>query len=259
LFTSNEFAVAAILFMCVTFKSFWFLQLYTNKLYFIKPFFGVVMKKSISFISICLFVFLAFESLNAQTFKLGLFSGYGSSAFENFDDNAGTIPAGVQALISLDKLQFGSIDLGAEFGYSVVPFTFEVQEQVNQQIYKYDWKIKQMVIAALVKVKFLKKSTAHPFIRIGAGLYSGGSTYEFPDEIKQLAQQNNITLNEELNIDSAFGFNIGAGTDIQIGKTAAIFAEFVYHIVSRKPEGATESNGANNWAAQVGVLFGLGK
>ncbi|MBL1215761.1 MAG: outer membrane beta-barrel protein [Ignavibacteriae bacterium] len=217
------------------------------------------MKKNNLITAALVLVVFAFSSINGQSFKLGLFSGYGSSSFENFDDNAGTIPAGVQALLSLDKMKFGSIDLGAEFGYSVVPFTFEVQEQVNQQIFKYDWKIKQMIIAALVKVKFLKKSSVHPFIRLGAGLYSGGSTYEFPDDVKQFAQQNNITLNEELDIESAFGFNAGAGTDIQISKTAAIFAEFVYHIVSRKPEGAPEANGANNWAVQVGVLFGFGK
>ena len=94
------------------------------------------MKKSISFISFCLLVFLTFEHLNAQTFKLGLFTGYGSSAFENFDDNAGTIPAGLQALLSLDKLKFGSIDLGAEFSYSVVPFTFELQQHAQQQLIK---------------------------------------------------------------------------------------------------------------------------
>ena len=219
------------------------------------------MKKSISFISFCLLVFLTFEHLNAQTFKLGLFTGYGSSAFENFDDNAGTIPAGLQALLSLDKLKFGSIDLGAEFSYSVVPFTFELQQQAQQQVIKVaDWKIKQMVIAALIKIKFLKKSSVHPFVRVGAGLYSGGSTVEYTAEAKQLAQQQNVTLNDEdVNIESAFGFNAGAGTDIQIGKSAAIFAEFLYHIVSRKPDGATEANGANNWAIQVGVLFGLGK
>jgi hypothetical protein len=215
--------------------------------------------KKISFkIFLCLIALLTASSLNGQTFKLGFYTGYGSSSFENFDDNAGTVPVGIQALLSLDKIPFGSIDLGAEFNYSVVPFTFEIQEQVNQQIFKYDWKIKQMIIAALVKVKFLKKSIAHPFIRLGAGLYSGGSTYEFPDDVKQFAQQNNITLNEELDIDSAFGFNVGAGTDIQIGKTITLFGEFVYHIVSRKVEGAQESNGANNWAIQVGILTAIG-
>ena len=218
------------------------------------------MKKNTLFIVILMLFVFSFSSINGQTFKLGLFSGYGSSAFEDFDDNAGTIPAGVQALLSLDKLKFGSIDLGAEFSYSVVPFTFELQQQSQQQVIKLaDWKIKQMIIAALVKIKFLKNSKVHPFIRIGGGLYSGGSTFEYTDEAKQAAQQQNVTLQEELNFDSAFGFNAGAGTDIQIGKTVAIFAEFVYHIVSRKPEGATESGGANNWAVQVGVLFGLGK
>ncbi len=219
------------------------------------------MKKNTVLAAILMLLVFTFGSINGQSFKLGLFSGYGSSAFENFDDNAGTIPAGVQALLSLDKLKFGSIDLGAEFSYSVVPFTFELQQQSQQQVIKLaDWKIKQMIIAALVKVKFLKKSTVHPFIRVGAGLYSGGSDVEYTAEAKQLAQQQNVTLNdEEINFESAFGFNAGAGTDIQIGKTAAIFAEFVYHIVSRKPEGATEANGANNWAVQVGILFGLGK
>ncbi len=39
---------------------------------------------------------------------------------------------------------------------------------------------------------------------------------------------------EEIDIKTAFGFNIGAGADFKIGSSSVLFAEFVYHIVSRE-------------------------
>ena len=52
-----------------------------------------------------------------------------------------------------------------------------------------------------------------------------------------------------------FGFNIGAGVKTLPG----VYAEFIYHIVSRKAdwEGA-ESMGANNWGIHVGYQLDLG-
>ena len=64
----------------------------------------------------------------------------------------------------------------------------------------------------------------------------------------------------DLDFKSAFGFNIGAGTDFSIAKTVALFAEFVFHLVSRTPDiQGAQSGGANNWAVQLGAQFGFGK
>ena len=51
---------------------------------------------------------------------------------------------------------------------------------------------------------------------------------------------------------------MGGGTDIKIGNGSSLFLEFVYHIVSREADAENaESFDANNWAAQVGVQFGI--
>jgi opacity protein-like surface antigen len=212
------------------------------------------MKKSIFAFTI-LFLILALGSSHAQPFKVGIFTGYGMSSFENFNDNAGTLPFGFQAYYSLEKLQFGSLNFGIEFNYSVAPFTFEIQD--NNGTVLGDWKIKQMIIAALVKAKFLKKSKVHPFVRLGAGLYTGGWTFDWNSTAQQAAQQQNVTLATEQDVDSGFGFNIGAGADFDIAKTVTLFGEFLYHIVSRTPSGG-QSGGANNWAIQLGAQFGFG-
>ena len=204
------------------------------------------MKKFTTILFILLFS-IFFSNVNKAQFNLGAFFGYGMSAFENFTDNAGYIPMGLQAYYSFDKLSFGSLNFGVEFNYSVVPFTFEAKA-----------KIKQMIIAALIKVKFLKASI-NPFVRLGAGLYTGGSTLEWTDIGRQAAQQQGINPVEEIKFDSAFGFNVGAGADYKFGKMYGVFLEFLYHIVSRKPENAQESGGANNWAVQAGFQVAFGK
>ena len=78
-----------------------------------------------------------------------------------------------------------------------------------------------------------------PYVRVGAGMYTGGWEQGEWDG----------------DYDSAIGFNIGAGVKTLPG----IYAEFIYHIVKRKGdwEGA-ESMGANNWGIHVGYQLGLG-
>ncbi len=215
------------------------------------------MKKTFAIFFIFVFALIFVNKVDAQPFNVGFFTGYGMSSFENQDEAAGYLPVGFQALYSLDKMKWGSLNFGLEFNYAVAPFTFEVS---NQQGKLWDQKVNQMVIAALVKVKFLKE-TFRPYARVGAGLYTGNIKNEFTDLARQLAQQQNVQLNEEVKLGSGFGFNIGAGTDFVFDKkgASAVFFEFVFHISSRTPDGANSSTGLNNWAVQLGYQLGFGK
>jgi Outer membrane protein beta-barrel domain len=215
---------------------------------------------------IIILTYLVTMTINAQTY-ISIFTGYGQSSFQEdlFGDDskieqAGYVPAGLQIGYDLANMEFGSIFLGAEVDYAVVPFTFELSEDIgNGEQNIADFKINQMVIGALVKVKF-GKSNFNPFIRLGGGAYLGGADIEYTEEIKTLYQQQfNQTLeDEELDIKTAFGFNVGAGTDIKMGSSSKFFVEFVYHMVTREPdEDNSESIDANNWAAHVGIQFGL--
>ncbi|MCW8848942.1 MAG: porin family protein [Melioribacteraceae bacterium] len=199
--------------------------------------------------------------------SVGIYSGFGQSSFDEDIlgeggkvEQAGYIPAGLQLLYKLPNMSFGAIYLGAEVDYAVVPFTFEMSDDIGNGPEKLaDFKINQMVIGALVKVKF-GQNNLRPFLRLGGGAYTGGADIEYTEKIKELFQQQyNSTLeDEEIDIKTAFGFNIGAGADLKIGSSNALFAEFVYHMVSREADGDdSESFSANNWAAHIGFQFGL--
>ncbi len=227
------------------------------------------MKKISTIFFISVFAFLFLSKADAQPFKVGLFTGFGMSSFETFTlngasltESAGTFPLGLQAYYSIDQFKFGSLNFGLEFNYGVVPFSYEVQNNQGQKIN--DTKYSQMAIAALVKVKFLKKSI-RPYARLGAGLYSGNFKQEWTDAVKQAyQQQTGQTIPDKTEFDSGFGFNIGAGADYVLdtkGKSA-LFFEFVFHIVTRTTKGGNPptdiSIGLNNWAVQVGYQIGLG-
>jgi hypothetical protein len=210
----------------------------------------------------CLFTF----QLNAQ-YSLAVFSGYGQSSFDEdlFGDEtkleqAGYIPLGIQAGYSLSDMEFGSIFLGVEVNYAVIPFTFEFNEDIGRgEENVVDFIVNQIVIGPLAKIK-LGKGEFTPFIRLSGGAYLGGAKVEYSDALKSIyREQLGETLeDEDQDIKTAFGFNAGAGADIRIGNTSKFFFEFNYHIVSREPdEEDSESFNANNWAAHVGIQFGI--
>ena len=97
-----------------------------------------------------------------------------------------------------------------------------------------------------------------PYIRAGAGMYTGTFEMDFNDE------WNNIGFEDtELDFKSAFGFNLGAGAEMNINRGGGLFAEFVYHVVERELDAEDTENeenkpfGANNWALHVGFRFTL--
>ncbi len=217
------------------------------------------------FVLIIFMLFSCHILLSAQP-SLGVFVGYGVSSFDNdlvggvgVESSAGYLPFGAQVGYSLTGLSFGAISFLAEFNYSAIPFTYESFEDLAGKNTKTsEIKISQTFIGALVKMKF-GTGFFNPFIRVGGGAYLGGVKQEFTEEARNYVQQFGGTLEDgDYDFKTAFGFNIGAGTDIRVGKVTGLFGEFVYHLVSREldVQGA-ESKSANNWAIQVGFQIAI--
>jgi hypothetical protein len=194
-----------------------------------------------------------------------LFTGFGLSNFDAEElygpntsiSQAGYWPLGAQFLVGLNILQ-----IGAEFNYAVVPFTFETKTS-NGQV-AWEDKLNQVQFGALVRVN-LVKGPVMPFLRAGSGMYTGNGKREYSAAIKE--EYLNLTgeklANETIELDTNFGFNFGAGVAIRNG-----FLEFVYHLVERSQDVTTiDASGnsvtqkerikANNWEFQVGEQIPL--
>jgi opacity protein-like surface antigen len=209
--------------------------------------------KKLFLVLFTLFLFVG----NVFSQSIGAFVGYGTSAFSDLEntDQAGYVPVGAHILFGTG----GNFEIGAEINYAAVPFTFDVQDP------RYDFslgetKIGQLYYGALAKFKIGSGGGILPYIRGGAGLYTGSIKMEYSEEFKKMYEESlGITLeDQETDLKSAFGFNVGGGAEIDFSSNNGIFAEFVYHFVKREldKEGA-ESFTANNWAFHVGFHFGL--
>lgn len=210
-------------------------------------------------------VFLTISSQAQVT--IGIYTGFGQSSFDedllgegSKTEQAGYIPVGLQIGYNLSPMPFGTISVGVEINYAVVPFTFAMSDDIGNGIEELaDFKINQMLVGGLVKIKF-GQNNLKPFVRVGGGAYTGGADIEYSEKVKEFAQQQygEILDDEEIDIKSAFGFNVGAGLDYKFSTSTLLFGEFVYHMVNREvDEKGAESFGANNWAAQIGIQFGL--
>lgn len=166
--------------------------------------------------------------------NIGIYTGYGISSFEDQDGNADMLPIGLQVYYSMDNLDFISLNLGVDFNYSAMPFSFILTNNTGQTLITR--KQNQLHVGALFKVKFIKGFILNPYLRIGAGLYSGNQSLEYSDELAQEAQQQQITLANELELTSALGFNFGAGVDLNLttNESFGLFLEFTYHLNSRE-------------------------
>jgi len=187
---------------------------------------------------------------NAFSQSIGVFVGYGSSAFgddffgdEAQDENqAKYIPVGAHLLFGTG----GSFEFGAEINYAAVPFTFSMDEMG-------DMEVEQLYYGALAKFKIGSGGGLWPYVRGGAGLYTGKVNIKFSDEVKAFGAEDT-----SFDLKSAFGFNIGGGAELDFSANNGIYAEIVYHIVTREiDEEGSESFEANNWALHVGFHFGL--
>ena len=108
-------------------------------------------------------------------------------------------------------------------------------ENIEQKVAKL--KVNQMLIGALVKIKF-GQNILNPFIRLGGGAYTGGFDIEYEEKIKQMVLQENEVILKDVEIDlkSAFEFNIGSGADFKLGSSSFLLTEFVYHMISREAD-----------------------
>jgi len=200
-----------------------------------------------------LFVFLLLSSSYsiAQT-QISIFAGYGMSSFEDdlFDgtefDQSGYIPVGA-------TIQFGRgmFKFGGEISYSVVPFTFEMSDGDTKIA---ELKMTQLYYGAFVKIKFGEGIGTVPYLRAGGGYYTGSAKVEFEDQFKQFGAEDT-----EEDYKGVFGFNGGGGVEFSVNHGNSVYFEFLYHFVDQEMENddSGESAKLNNWALQVGFLFGL--
>ena len=187
----------------------------------------------------------------AQT-QISVFAGYGMSSFEDdlFDgsefDQSGYIPVGA-------TIQFGRgmFKFGGEISYSVLPFTFEMSAG-NQELAEV--KFTQLYYGAFVKIKFGEGIGTVPYLRAGGGYYTGRGKIEYADALKQIGYED-----EEEDFKGVFGFNGGGGVEFSINQGNSVYFEFLYHFVDQEMENddSDETFKLNNWALQVGFLFGL--
>ncbi len=209
------------------------------------------MKKLIMLFAIALFVA---QPLFAQS-SIGIFAGYGQSNFDFSEDEnfsqAGYVPVGVQFLMGV-----GTFQLGAEIDYSAVPFGFEVSSTYNGVEHKIaDTKVTQLYYGLLAKWRVGTKAGFNPYLRAGAGLYTGDYKVEYSDEMKQAYSS---LEDETYKYKSAFGFNVGVGVNVDVATNTGVFIEAVYHKVKRQLDlEGSEAEGHDNYAIHAGVNFGL--
>lgn len=198
-----------------------------------------------------IFLLFLLGSGTAYSQSIGAFVGYGQSAFgDDVEEQANYIPVGAQLLFGTG----GNFEIGAEVSYAVVPFAFSMGEDVG------DMKVGQLYYGAMAKFKFGTGGGVWPYVRAGAGLYTGSLEYDFTDEINEFGFED-----VEIDFKSAFGFNVGAGAEINLSGNNGLFAELVYHIVDREldiaeedlADGESAKMTGNNFAIQVGFKFGL--
>ncbi len=209
------------------------------------------MKKLISILFI-----LVFLTGSAYSQSIGVFVGYGTSAFGNgeVDTQSKFVPVGAHILFGSG----GAFEIGAEVSYAAVPFTFELNDAtVNMKAGEI--KMGQLYYGALAKLKIGSGGGIWPYLRAGGGMYTGKIKSEFTQEYKDLAATFGATVQDtEVNFKNAFGFNLGAGAEIDFSHNNGLFGEIVYHFVNREADQpGSDSFKANNWVIQVGFHFGL--
>jgi len=205
-------------------------------------------------------LFLCLVSGTGYAQTIGVFGGYGSSQFSEDDfwegfEQSSFVPVGANLMFNTSS-GLSPIQIGGEINYGVVPFTFEMSDG---DMHVADLKLNQLYFGAIVKFTIMTGNKAAPYLRGGAGMYTGNAEMEYTSEAKELFESYGITVeDEDIDVSSAFGFNIGAGLNFEINNKNALFFEFVYNIVEREvDEDGGEKFTANSWVVQAGFSFGL--
>ena len=178
--------------------------------------------------------------------SIGIFAGYTGSSFDEnpaYDtgvDVETTNGMEIGAAFVFDALPI--IEAGVEYSKSITPFEMKTKIQGTE----FTQKSSQSMFGAFVRFSFAVPVVT-PYIRAGAGYYTGSSETNLPDALKDVAGL-------DTDYKSTLGFNIGAGVDVLFG----LNAEFVYHIVSKELDVTdAKSFGANYWGLRVGYYFSL--
>jgi opacity protein-like surface antigen len=181
-----------------------------------------------------MFASLFSTAIFAQSrFTVSALTGYTMSAFEDQEDAAGTLPIGV--LVGYKAAP--NLEVGVELNHALGGFGFEFDYSGT----KITTTFNQTIFGVFGKYHFTE-NILKPYAKLGVGYYTGNADVEY--------ELNGDKQSSTGDIDSAIGFNLGAGL-IQSAK--GFFAEFNYHIVTRKVEG--ESGGMNSWAILIGYKF----
>ncbi len=177
--------------------------------------------------------------------SIGVFGGLTGSSFEKNPMFESGVEASsgfeVGAAFVFDALPI--IEAGVEYTTSVSPFEIKTKYQTTE----FTQKNSQSMFGAFVKFN-ISVPVVTPYIRAGAGYYSGSSETDLqPQSVKDAAGL-------DTDYKSTLGFNIGAGIDTFIG----LNAEFVYHLVSKELDVEdAKSLSANYWGLRVGYYFSL--
>lgn len=209
--------------------------------------------------------FATSQGSSEKKFIISVFTGFGQSNFNSEDiygpgvnlTQSGYLPVGAQFLVIA-----GQFHIGGEVNYAAVPFAFESKTSGGQVAW--EDQIQQLQFGAVGRFN-LVQGPAMPFIRAGAGFYSGDAKRKYSKEFKDEFQMaTGETLQDDTaKLDSNFGFNFGAGVSVRNG-----FIEIVYHLVNRTMDQVTvDQNGkevvdkvsikGDNWAVQVGAQIPL--
>lgn len=190
--------------------------------------------------AILIFALLLTLPVAAQV-SLNVFTGYSVSAFEDQEEAASAIPLGV----AVGYKVMPQLEVGGEVNFALPGYAFE------STIYDIDFTTTfHQNLFGIYGRYYVPLQSVRPFVKAGVGLYAGNITME--------GEYGGQKMDEEIELDSAIGFNVGAGVMLRQG----FYGEFNYTIVNRSSaedseEGIDDSFGANTWAIQVGYRFKL--
>jgi hypothetical protein len=202
--------------------------------------------------SLVILLIMLFTGMANAQLAFGIQGGIGGSSFDKnlsipgidklgIDKGANSIPVGVFVASTILPL----FDVGIEYNMLLVPFKFENKNIVPGE--KLTVTFTQSLLGAFVKWYVLPLPLIEPYVKAGAGYYSGKIKVDLTG---------NVTVPGLASTDfkNTLGFNIGAGVKTMVG----LYGEFVYHIISRKPDITDAKQAAyNNWMLMVGYQFEL--
>ncbi|MFZ0456180.1 MAG: hypothetical protein WCE54_08675 [Ignavibacteriaceae bacterium] len=189
--------------------------------------------------------FCSINILSQPSFNL--FSGYGKTVFDNAVNQAEYLPAGVQLMFGVPVFNFG-----IEANYNLTPIIYEVLDIQSKKKLK-QIKFNQFFIGSVIKIN-LAAGNFIPYLRIGAGLYTGKERVTWYEESKRTAYDNGIILKDyKASLKNRLGVNLGGGFNIEIWRYSGFFLEYVYHFISRQEDvPGSALFKADNWIFSFG-------